>query len=732
MKLLSKDKQSQAQVIRFLMIDSQQNTLNVIQQGLNARFSAHGKLLDDLASFEKMLNLNWDVILYQNAYDFDFDRALEFIESKGKTIPVILLSNEIQQNPTELNKAYQKGIFDIVNPQDLQQLTVSLARATTYSRLVRKEIQLTQEIDQLQQQTQNLVETTEYAVATFQEGVHVSANAQYAELFSVNDADSLIGLPLLDILQPQDQQSFKQSYKKLSRGDFSNSSFSILSQNPKVQQKQLNLQFSESSFDDEPALQLVIVTESTTVNTTSNDSAFAGLDDVAELCQQALSSQNASALVMFKINGFDSDQFKTHWNSTTLFFQALQTQLSQLAQKHAAQSTVLRIAEQSFVTVISASPAATLKNALKALAQALPSQITVGSQIFPVQLAVGFQNLSAQHDVSQIEQLLESAYQHHYNPALDMTLSLESSDERSVDDAPNLSLSTDNSAPLSVSLGESEPAQSLTFEPSDNTSTSTGIDSTNDATLDETEKSLVAQIENNSIALHFQQLYDKEDIDAHVFEVTASFEYEQKNIAFSQFDALKRNPSLAARVDRWVLIEASKRLHQFIQKCPKARILVNIHASSLQDATIQALLGKLVNLINSKYAKPLILQFNEADILMNRDRNTQVLKSIQEQGLDVAIAEFGDSIYSVNLLQQLKLAFAKLTQNFSLQLQSDEGMVELQEKIDQFREHDNNIKFLISHLDDVTAFANAWTVDVRYLQGNYYQPKQNEFVNSAS
>ena len=194
---------------------------------------------------------------------------------------------------------------------------------------------------------------------------------------------------------------------------------------------------------------------------------------------------------------------------------------------------------------------------------------------------------------------------------------------------------------------------------------------------------------------------------------------------------MRRNAELAARVDRWILVEASKRLHQFLQKAPKARISVNIHAASLHDATIQGLLNKLVGLINSKYAKPLILQINEADILMNKDQNTQAIKSIQEQGIDVAIAEFGDSIYSVHLLQQLNLAFAKLTKNFTLQLQNDESMVELQEKIDQFREHNSAIRFLISHLDDMTSFANAWNVDVRYLQGDYYQPKQKEFVNSA-
>ncbi|WP_374295309.1 EAL domain-containing protein [Acinetobacter sp.] len=710
MKLLLNDKKSQTHVVRFLMVDSQQNTLNIIQQGLKDKFNVNGKLLDDLSNFDKMLNLQWDVILFKNAYDFDYEKALEIIESKNKVTPIILLTDDSTES-AHTNKAYQKGIFDIVNTTDLEQLAVSIARATAFSRLLRKETQLSKEIDKLQQQTQTLVETTEYAVATFQEGVHVSANPQYAELFGFSDIEELIGLPLMDVLQPEDVQSFKQSYKKLSRGDFGQAAFNIQSRNAKAKYQNLNLQFSETEYDDETALQLVIASEAAT---TSSSGAFAPLTDVQLQCQQVLDSQPFSALLLFKIKQFAADKASKQWDTSTHFFQAIQHHLEQISS-----ARVLRISEHVFTSTLGVADKATLKQKLNTISESLAKQIQVADQSIPVTLQLCYHHLDQNTVNDQVALLLTDTYQHHYDPASEVDLS----------GATDLSL-TSSQTP-SFSLSESAPTIQFESSPASQPALASIVDATNDASLDESEKSLVAQLDNNTIQLQFQQLYDKEDIDGSIFEVTGSFEFEQQQIPFSQYDALRRNAELAARVDRWILVEASKRLHQFLQKVPKARILVNIHAASLHDATIQGLLNKLVGLINSKYAKPLILQINEADILMNKDQNTQAIKSIQEQGVDVAIAEFGDSIYSVHLLQQLDLAFAKLTKGFTSQLQNDESMVELQEKIDQFREHNSAIRFLISHLDDMTSFANAWNVDVRYLQGDYYQPKQKEFVNSA-
>lgn len=701
MKLKFNDKKLQSNAIRFLMVDNQQITFNSITQTLEQQqYNVQGKLLDDLNSFDKLLNLQWDMIVFHHAYDFNYTQALKQIKQKGKSTPVVLLS-DIDPKSSEAITAYKAGIYDIASANHLEYLTLSICRAALYNRLQRKEKQLTQEIDKLQQQTQTLVETNEHAVAIFQEGVHISVNAQYAKLFGTTDIEEFIGLPLLDILQPEDIVGFKQHFKRLSKGDFSQAAFTIQSLNPQSQEKQLALQFSSAEFEDEPALQLVIITEvATATKGVTKTSSFANEHEILQHIQSALSRKEAAGLVLFVIDDVSSTILSQNWNTSTSYFNQIQSSLNA-----SIPTTVLRISEHVFLTVIALEHAAAIQHSLKGYLAKLPTQLTLDQQKHAVHLHIAYTVLNQIPVAEQLSDLLHTAFTQRF----DANTIIQNDSGLSITPSLNMSFGEPITAPVAS-------ADHLTAHRI----------ADNDA-----ERELMKQIEENTVQLAFQQLYDKEDIDTHLYEVTSSFNHGDQYIILENFPALRSNPELAIKLDRWVLVEASKRLHQFLAKCPKARIIINLHTASLNDSTLVTLLTKLVNLINSKYTRPLILQFQEEDILTNMDTACRFIQTIQDYGVGVTISDFGQSAYCINILQQITPSFAKLSVEFSQHLLSDDGMVELQEKLDHFKEHNPDVKFLISHLDDMTSFANAWNVDVRYLQGNYFQTKQTEFLDSA-
>src|SRR5690606_36369613 len=77
---------------------------------------------------------------------------------------------------------------------------------------------LLNELEAAQSQTQSLVEDSNRAIETIQEGIHIQANADYLKLFGLQSEDEIIGLPLLDLLQPSDLNDFKTRFKKISQG----------------------------------------------------------------------------------------------------------------------------------------------------------------------------------------------------------------------------------------------------------------------------------------------------------------------------------------------------------------------------------------------------------------------------------------------------------------------------------------------------------------------------------
>ena len=736
---LATEKKLQRHMIRFLMIDSQQTSFNLICQALKDQgYIAQGKLLDDLSSFEKALNLQWDAIIFNNAYDFDYKKALEIIEHKGKAIPLILLS-DLDSNAPEILEAYQLGTYVVTSPTQYHFLTLNLYRASVYTKLVRREHQLNLELDQLQQHTQTLVDNTEHAVAIFQDGVHVSANEQYAKLFGTDQVDDLLGLPILDVLQPEDVAQFKLAYKRLSKDDFSQATFKIQSNNPQSQQKTLTLQFGAAEFDGDPGLQLVIPTENSNIQSTTSSASsqhgFCSLEQLEFEITANLIEKPVVGLFIFRVHTLPSTLLYTAWDLLPRYFNQFKKVLNQ-----SFATDVLRLTENIFALVKTYSDEDEASADFKAQLQKLPESIDLDQQIFSVlsksahialkqapsseQLRALINQMTAvQAPVSVKDEIIAApSFQLSIEePIVATSFTLETPKTESV---PSLQLSQDEpktSAPLS--LGEVIIDKNET----PNTPFSPKI-----ATSDASHESLLEQIENNTIELSFQQLYDKEDIDTHIYEVNASFNHDNNRIEVANYASLNTNPDLALKLDRWILVEASKRLHQFLNTCPKAKIVVNLHSVCFTDPSLLMLLNKLVSLINSKYSRPLMLQFTEESILRDMDNATKFFQQVVEYGIGITISEFGKSNYGTNLLTQSKPIYVKLAEEFSELLQSDDGMVELQEKLDVYQESVNDVRFVLIHLDDMTSFANAWNVNARYLQGNYFQSKQADFVDNAS
>ena len=90
------------------------------------------------------------------------------------------------------------------------------------------EQRLIEELETAHSHVQSIVKESNKAVATLQEGIHIKANAEYLALFGLKNENELVGLPILDILQPTDPNQFKQKFKRVSQGIFDQASFDIV------------------------------------------------------------------------------------------------------------------------------------------------------------------------------------------------------------------------------------------------------------------------------------------------------------------------------------------------------------------------------------------------------------------------------------------------------------------------------------------------------------------------
>ena len=680
---------------RLLIIDDNQIRFNKICELLTAsEHQVHAFLLDDLQTFEKQLHLNWDLVIFGRAYDLKYEQALSLIRlSKQPELPLILLKPD-DYEPDQYVTYIRKGIYDVTNLDYPDRFYLSLLRALSFSRLNQGQQHLMQELENVQTQAKALVAESNKAVAIIQEGIHIEANQDYLDLFGLKSEDEIIGLPLLDILQPKDLNDFKVRFKKISQGQFDQARLEITTLNDHVKLNPLKIEFLPASEDD--ALQITIELAANEVIVTPLVST-----PVAETTPQkpniyqqinrtiAKQPSDFNALVLFSLAACPESVFQQDWSTSNAYFANIQNFL-----KEQTNVPLFKINHALYVGLFQGASEDVLQSKLIGLSPlSKPQLLGVYQQTFPLNLRIGYTLINKEiKDEQQFEQYTERAY----------NTPLPEQQENSIELAA--------SSASKIELVD----HSLDLTPQGETSL-----------LNALQKSL----ERGEIHLKYQQLYDKQDSNLYTYEVTSGFIYKNTWQDITAIRELADDPEFSIKLDRWILVEACKQLHNFITQYPDAKIIVNLNKEVLfSDRSFPEFIAKLITIVGSKQAHPLVLQFSEEDISKNLNDAQKFTAQLIQSGAEISLRDFGHSIYSESILNQMNVHQVTLHSQLAKMLDSDKSTEDLQERINHFHEI-KPMQMLLRELNNMTMFANAWNVEARYLQGDYFQKKLDHLID---
>lgn len=684
---------------RLLIIDDNQIRFNQICEQLTANeHRVQAYLLDDIKNFEKQLHLTWDLVIFGRAYDLKVDQALTLIRaSQQPNLPLLLLKPD-DYDATQYTSYVRKGIYDIINLDYPERFYFGLIRALSFSRLQQSQEQLMTELENAQSQAQALVEDSSKAVAIIQEGIHAQANAEYLQLFGLKSEDDLIGLPLLDLLQPQDITDFKFRFKKVSQGQFEHGRFDIHSQNPLLaKQNPLKVEFIAATDDD--ALQITIDNETSTANVASSAASTsekpAAKPSTYQLVNRTLAKQPsiANALVVFSLANCPEAIFQADWLTTKNYFANIQTFL-----KEQTNVPLFTVSNGLVVGLFQAESTAILESKLIGLnSLTKPQLLTVDQHTYPLNLRIGYILLNQDiRDETNFEQLISQGFanalpnpQDQNNSGLALDLSFGESNLNAIESA-------------AVPQSFNEPAIITALRQS---------------------------LDRGEIHLKYQQLYDKQDTNLYTYEVTSGFIFNSEWKSLAGLIELAEDPELSIKLDRWILVEACKQLHNFITQYPEAKLIVNLNKHVLlQDRSFPEFVSKLITIVGSRLSHPLILQFSEEDISQNLGDAQKQIGLLRQHGAEISLRDFGHSIYSESILKQVDIHYLTLHSALIEKLAADDSTQELQEQLSIYSEI-KPVEVLLRDLNDMNLFANAWNVDARFIQGDYFQKKLDHLID---
>ncbi|EXS03034.1 sensory box protein [Acinetobacter sp. 225588] len=684
---------------RLLIIDDNQLRYNqILNLLLGNDYQVQALLLDDLKSFEKQLNTPWDAIIFGRAYDLKIEQTLSLIQaSEQPNLPVLLLQPDDYQ-PQQYQAYIQKGIYDVVPLEPLDYFYITLIRTLSYSHLLQTEQRLTNELETIPSHTQTLVNSSHKAVALFQEGMHVKANTEYLNLFGFKQEDEIIGLPILDVLQPDDLNVFKQRFKKISLGQFDQARFEIQSQHAAIAgNNALKLEFIPSQEED--AVQLTIDYQldlATPANTLFSEKSY-GVQAPWQQINRQLSTYRAqaNALILFKLNQCPERVFQQDWQTPAQYFNQLHSFL-----KEHAQMPIFNIELGAYVGVLQAENSTVLNSQLTSL-QSLQKEhlLKINELNYSIQFKLSYAPITESLNEDSFTSLLDQTNQQELPKA-----------QAEIELAPTIDIISPEPVKPSISLD-------LSLEQVDAPLQSSLL------------QQLKQQLARSEIHLKYQQIYDKHDQETHNYEVTSGFISDEQWHDINDLAELREDSELSIQLDRWILVEACKQLHNFITQYPKAKLIINLNIDILlKDKSFPELISKLLTIIGSKLESPLVLQFSEQAIQPHLAIAQQHIAHLRQHGAEISIRDFSSSMYSESILQQLDVQYLKLQSKKTELLNSDDGLVRLQEKVLNYLAV-KPVGILLSELNDMNSFANAWNVETRFLQGQYFQKKLDRLTD---
>lgn len=684
---------------RLLIIDDNQLRYNqILNLLLGNDYQVQALLLDDLKSFEKQLNTPWDAIIFGRAYDLKIEQTLSLIQaSEQPNLPVLLLQPEDYQ-PQQYQAYIQKGIYDVVPLEPLDYFYITLIRTLSYSHLLQTEQRLTNELETIHSHTQTLVNNSHKAVALFQEGMHVKANTEYLNLFGFKQEDEIIGLPILDVLQPDDLNVFKQRFKKISLGQFDQARFEIQSQHAAIAgNNALKLEFIPSQEED--AVQLTIDYQldlKTPANTLFAEKRY-GVQTPWQQINRQLSTYpaQANALILFKLNQCPERVFQQDWQTPAQYFNQLHSFL-----KEHAQMPIFNIELGAYIGILQAENSTVLNSQLTSL-QSLQKEhlLKINELNYSIQFKLSYAPITKPLNEDSFTSLLAQTSQQELPKA-----------QAEIELAPTIDIIAPEPVKSSISLD-------LSLEQVDAPLQSSLL------------QQLKQQLARSEIHLKYQQIYDKHDQETHNYEVTSGFISDEQWYDINDLAELREDSELSIQLDRWILVEACKQLHNFITQYPKAKLIINLNIDILlKDKSFPELISKLLTIIGSKLESPLVLQFSEQAIQPHLAIAQQHIARLRQHGAEISIRDFSSSMYSESILQQLDVQYLKLQSKKTELLNSDDGLTRLQEKVLNYLTV-KPVGILLSDLDDMNLFANAWNVEARFLQGQYFQKKLDRLTD---
>ncbi len=684
-------------LLNLLVIDADQLYAERLVDLLGSYYdSVNLGFLDDKDELLKSLRQSWDVLVFGQAYDMNFTDVVAIIQEQDIDLPsVCLISKNTVANahndeglPSTMNGTMVKALY--VEQEMAVIMAIRLLHENLHSRQQLKTLQSV--LSEAEQRANVLIKNSKSAVAYIDQGIHIFANDPYLQLFGFEAMNDIIGIPVIDLIAGGDNvKAVKQFLRQFDKGNRKDVEFNFESRRKDGSTFEAKLQLAIATLDGEPVTQIIIQQNNSNsievakrLAEAERKDSLTGIDNrhsfeeqLAAAYEQARKGALTAALFYVQLDNVGKIR-------SSLGLQGIDSTVKQVANtldELVVDGHVSRFSDTAFTILV--------ENQTTAALEKLAEQIGMSISKMLIEVDKRTTNTTASTAIVKIEK---------NTPEPRVLL------ERAMDAINQIMIETSNHGGRYHLYDASEHANS------------------DDHALAE---SLVDAITNNRFELLFQPIYDINNDRSDFFEVFLRLplaDAENTVLTPEQFMAVAKSHQLLEKIDRWVLINACKRINEVRKTHPEARLLVQLTSASLIDKKLPSVASQLINAIGGK-AGALTLQFNEKDISDYLTVAKSQFTALSQVNCKLSINNFGSSIKSVELANFVHPNVVRLAHNYVEGIDAADNLETVKSII--VRTNEINVDVLMPYIEDAATMSVAWSVGARYLQGNYLEMPSN-------
>ncbi|MCC2657220.1 MAG: response regulator [Panacagrimonas sp.] len=604
--------------------------------------------------------------------EIPFKAVLDACRRFAPNLPVLALSAQLSGDATAsaLAVGARDSVSD-VDPESLQHLERVVVRELIAYRNLRELARSHSLLADYESRYSQLIAGTGDAVAHFCEGIISKVNPAFATLIGHADAEDLAGVPLMDLVVPEQQSAVRDHLKQLQQGRADGKPLECALMSRAGDKVPVRAQLTRGEADGESFVEMLIRAEATQATNVTTESGR------LEFCKalDAPPTDNVPRAALFAvIDSFSALEERVGYIDAEQV--AIQTG-AKLAAMLGSDHQLYRFSTQEFGALFSRADGLQFESLAQQIAQEVATQVfSTADHESQVTLSLMVYPLGGADTASQVVSDL-------------------------VREARKLSSRGGNRAVL---LGPTARANAEERE-------------------DQRKADAIRKaIEENRFKLAYQTIASLEgDTRQHFDVLVRMINEEGVELHASDFFRTAEKAGLARSIDRWVISRGMKiQAGRERRKDKEASMLfLKLSEDSLRDA--DNFIAWVHDMLKGrKFGEDEICIEIQEMVLQNHIRKAKVLtKTLRDNGASVAIEHFGIGANSAQLIEHLPINFLKFhssyTQNF--------GEKDIQKKMSDLMDmaKQRRIKTIVSHVEDANVMARMWQMGVNYIQGYHIQ-----------